>query len=191
MRIFEEYLNRHNIDVPIVHHCNVGTLVLKSENKWLIMSIRWIGHDYHPGQYAIEINYPVHDGYENDCVFSKTNPIYIKWDEYEKFLLEWRNNKENKQFKPVFEPKEVVMAMWEMFVYSCDSWFAKKDSVVKNLLFDSLDRDNDIDLRYKKYKEVLTHIDSSSVNRIWTYEMLSKTQNYSFWLATALNKIVS
>ena len=188
MRIFEEYLNRHNIDVPIVHHCNVGTLILHNMGKYLVMQIRWVSHDYHPGQYCIEINSPIHDGYINDVVFTKNTPIYLKWDEYENFLL---GNSVPNLFKPVADLKEVIMAIWEMFVYSCDSWFAKKDSLIKNLLFESLDKDNLIDLRYKRYKEVLDYIDSPVINRIWRCEMLSKTQNYSFWLATALNKIVS
>lgn len=189
MRIFEEYLKRHNIDVPIVHHCNVGTLILKADGfEWMVMEIRWISHDYHPGQYSIEINTPIHDGYINDCVFTKNSPVYKKWDEYENFLL---GTSVYNKFKPVSDPKEIIMTVWEMFVYSCDSWFAKKDSVVKQLLFESLDKDNSIDLRYKKHKEVLSHVDYSLINRIWTYEMLAKTQNYAFWLSTALNKIVS
>ena len=81
MRIFEEYLKRHNIDVPIVHHCNVGTLILKADGfEWMVMEIRWISHDYHPGQYSIAINTPIHDGYINDCVFTKNSTVYKKWD---------------------------------------------------------------------------------------------------------------
>ena len=191
MRIFEEYLDRHKIDVPIVRHCNIGTLILRGDNRWVTLSIKWENHDYHPGQYHINMNSPIHDGYLNEIIFTKNAPIYKKWDEYENFFLKWGQN--YPRLKPISDPKEVVLAAWEMFVFSCDSWFSKKDSDTKKLLFESLDKDNSIELRYKKYQEMLSiiEIDCPPMLRIWKYEVLVRTQNYAFWLATVLNKIVS
>lgn len=191
MRIFEEYLKRHNIDVPIVRHCSIGTLILRGDNRWAIMSIKWEHHDYHPGQYQIHINSPIHDGYMNEILFTKNSPIYKKWDEYENFFLKWDEN--YPRLKPIADPKEVVLAAWEMFVFSCDSWFSKKDFKIKQLLFESLDKDNSLDLRYDKYQEMINYISDEYplMFRIWKNEVLARTQNYSFWLAAALNKIVS
>ena len=190
MRIFEEYLKRNDIDVPIVHHCNIGTLILRGDNRWSLMNIKWQHHEYHPGQYEITIDSPIHDGHVSNVFFTKNRPILKKWDEYEDFFLNWGKN--HPTLKPVFEVKEVMLSAWEIFVFSFDSWFSKKPEFT-NLLFESLDKDNPVDLRYKKQQELinLISVEYPNIFKIWRYEVLIRTQNYAFWLATLLNKIVS
>src|SRR5271154_5207507 len=114
MRLFEEYLNRHKItDVPVVHHCTTGALILRTtdasvwNNKWVLVTIRWKHDDYHPGRYIIEMNSPVHDGFHTDTIFTQWPPIEKKWHEYEDFLLEWSDNL--KGVKPVRGNKNIIL----------------------------------------------------------------------------------
>ena len=63
MRIFEEYFVRNKItDVPLVHHCKFGSLILKStdvksQSRFMLVNIKWQDHDHHPGQYIFEISF--------------------------------------------------------------------------------------------------------------------------------------
>lgn len=189
MKIFEEYFQRHKItDVPLVHHCTNGALILESFNsqiwrsKWVVFSIRWIDHDHRPGHYLMEINVPVHDGYETGEVFDQQVHVEKKWQEYEDFILDW--SKSVSELKPVIGREAVIFA-WEMFVYVFDSWFLKQPNSLKQKLFQSLDKDNSIQTRYSNYQDVAIFLSTHhpAVMRVWKYEILSKLQHDADWLA--------
>ena len=202
MRLYEEYFKRHGItDVPVVQHCSAGSLIIRStdesrrffSSRWVLFSIRWKDHDHHPGQYHISIDRPVHDGYQQDQLFTAVDlgfchsPITLKWDLYESFVLDLASHLP--PVAPVVGDQEVIMAAWEMFVFSYDSWFLKQPHSVKKLLFESLDKENPIQLRYQNYQDVIVFISTHhpAILRSWKYEVLARVQNYANWLAAILN----
>lgn len=192
MRIFEEYLNRHRINVPVAHHFGSGSLILRTfdssiwKNRWILINIRWEDHDHHPGKYFIEMNSPVHDGYLSETVFSKWSSVMKKWHEYEDFLLDWVDGVNG--VRPVLEEKEVTLAAWEMFVFAYDSWFMKQSGDVKRILFESLDSDRPTNYRYQHFQDVAIFLATHhpAVLRVWKYEVLFRVNNYADWLGNLL-----
>lgn len=197
MRIYEEYLSRHNIDIPFVQYCTNGSLILKtnasrSDWKYQIVSIKWQRHDHRPGQYAIELIEPVHDGYKFDVNFtniqfpSELTLIQKKWDEYEDFILEWVM--QLKDVDPIVEDDESLMALWEMFVYVHDSWFFKQPSDIKKVLYKSLDAENPDRIKY--FNDIMYYLANHHQNilRTWRFEFYFRLQNYANWLAKLINK---
>lgn len=193
MRLFEEYLLRHKIiDVPLVHHCANGTLLLEStdpsqwESRWVLVSIRWIEDDHHPGQYLIEMKVPVHDGYAKGSFFARRRAIEKKWQEYEDYILEWTRILTG--VRPIRGQREVTMSAWEMFTFMSDSWFIKQPAQLKQKLFQSLDKENSIATRYSNYQDVAIFLSTHhpAVMRAWKYEVLAHVQNRADWLANLI-----
>jgi hypothetical protein len=195
MRLFEEYLQRHKItDVPMVHHCSVGTLVLRSvdpvlwKNKWAVVSIVWKVPDFRPGHYLIQINYPIHNGYLTATNFTKNIPIEKKWHEYEDFVLDWVSSL--KGLKPIVGSQEKLLTAWEMFVFVYDGWFVKQPADIKVKLFNTLNKENSIETRYLNYKDIVIFLSTHypAVMRTWKYEFLGGMQTYADWLACLIEK---
>lgn len=195
MRLFEEYFQRHKIDdVLVAHHCSTGALILRTtdsalwKNRWLLVTIRWADHDHHPGEYHIDMNSPVHDGFTTETIFTKWPTTKKKWHEYEDFLLGWAEKL--KGVKPVRGVRNITLAAWEMFVFSYDSWFCRQPFEIKRMLFESLDKDKSADYRYQHYQDVAIFLATHhpAVLRAWKYEVLARVQNYADWLAVIVDK---
>lgn len=188
MRLFEEYFQRHKItDVPLVHHCANGTLLLESESKnsdwnsrWVLLTIRWNEDSHHPGEYLIDLNIPNHDC--GNRLFTSTQVIK-KWQEYEDFMLNWGSTL--KGLRPIINPKEILITAWEMFIFMYDSWFIKQPTTLKSKLFQSLDKENTLETRYSNYQDVAIFLTTHqpAVMRVWKYEVLARVQNCASWLA--------
>jgi len=190
MRLHEEYFNRHNIrGVPVVNHCTQGAVILRTvdpeiwQNRWILVTIKWVEHPQHPGSYNIEFCVPIHDGESRGKLFTRLPTAEKEWDEYEDYLLDWTQKLQG--VVPVRGHKHIVLAAWEMFVYCYDSWFRRQSAELKDLLFRSLDEDLSPDARYIGYQETLIHLSTHhpSVLKAWKYEVLSQVQYYSDWLA--------
>lgn len=199
MRLFEEYLNRHKIDdVPIIRYSNNSCVILKTfsgfkKSNYLILNINWEDHDHHPGQFHIGYIYPIHDGYKTDRIFQKAALLTKKWNEYEDFVLEWVKEAKieinaGKFSLPIKGDQEIVLALWEMFVFAYDSWFMKQSFDIKKTLFHSLDEDLSIAKRYKAHQDVLASLSfyHLGVLKVWRHEVLSFSNNYSKWLVDIL-----
>lgn len=202
MRLYEEYLKRHNIqDVPLAHHCSQTSLCLAVDSlsvwqnvlkqniiqkmpKYAILQIKWEHNDHHPGLYYVNISYPVHDGYLNDSVFYCHRIATLKWQEYEQFVL--NNLIDHLQGTRIFHDfMEITIAAWEMFVLAYDSWFNKQSGELKYLLYESLDKDNDLEKRWGYCQELLRQLQNVSpvTVRCWKYDVFSRINNHSEWLA--------
>lgn len=205
MRIYEEYLNRHNIkNVPIVHHSRSSSLICRLDSnhprwkghKWLLTSILWDHNNHHPGNYRFEMHFPVHDGCSKNCFFTQYNPSVIrsekpsiikKWDEYEDYILDEFCMMEG--LKPVKE-KDAFLTAWEIFVYIYDSWFYQQSHDIKSILYESLDKEKSSKHRYKYYQEIVAFLTNnhSIVLRSWRFDLLIRVQNYADWLATVMEQ---
>lgn len=188
MRIFEEYFQRHNIiDVPLVHHCTNGTLLLETNKKepdwnsrWVLVTIKWVEGAHYPGEYLIEFQTPNYD-----CINNLFSTIHItrKWHEYEDFILQCSSSFPS--FRPITNSSEILIIAWEMFVFMHDSWFAKQSTTLKNKLFQSLNKENDLEIRYSNYQDVVCILakQDSILIQTWEYNILFRTQNCANWLA--------
>src|SRR4051812_38882848 len=118
MRLHEEYFKRHNIQgIPLENHCTQGAVILRTidpdiwQNRWILVTIKWIEHPQHPGSYVIEFCVPVHDGESKGRLFTRLPTAEKEWDEYEDFLLEWTEKLNG--VEPVLGHKQIILAAWE------------------------------------------------------------------------------
>lgn len=187
MKLFEEYLSRHNIiDIPLVHHCNHAFLLLKNDKSWSLLSIDWLPHDRHPGHYVIKIQKPVYDGYLIGKLFTTAVYAEVKWNEYENYLLNQCSFFSG--LKPIAS-KNAVISAWEIFVYTHDSWFSKQNYQIKDKLFKSLDNELSFEERYSAYQDaaMLISTHQPAIMHSWKYELLLKLQNQAMWLEALIN----
>jgi hypothetical protein len=201
MRIYEEYLKRHQIDdVPMAHHAGQSCFFFTSNNRqfWCellnidglfytpaggIIQFKWIGNDHHPGSYDVTMHYQIHDGHKHDKIFANYTIATIKWHEYENFVFSFTQKFKNAQI--IKEENNIINALWEMFVASYDGWFYKQNGDIKYLLFQSLDDEQSKDTRIMYIQEIMKKISYSSPNilRNWKYEVLNRIQYRADWLA--------
>lgn len=207
MRLYEEYLSRHQInDVPMVHHALNSCIFfkLKDINLWAelvnqssiqtyrplygIFQVRWIQSDHHPGHYEASIYNQIHDGYAQDKILNTCQIANLKWHEYENFMQIY--TKKFKKFELIKGQNETFLAGWEMFVGAFDGWFAKQGGDIKYMLFQSLDEDVPVNFRMEYASEILRKISHfhTSVMRSWKNEVFQKIQNYSEWLVKLIEK---
>jgi len=205
MRLFEEYLHRHNLhDVHVVHHCSAASLVLNTResdlwsallNKdfsglmppYAVLNVRWEHNDHHPGHYEINISYPIHDGYKAN-LFCTSSIASIKWHEYESYILALCDRLNG--FEVVRDHRLISLAAWEMFVYSYDNWFLNQGGDIKYLLFESLDKENSFEKRLGCCHELIKKLSMThnSVVRAWKFDVCGKINNHADWLANLIEQ---
>lgn len=210
MRLYEEYLKRHNIDdVPLVHHVNNSCIVFKttdykiwhellsmdslSSSNFILPSagivyIKWIHNDHHPGHYEVSLHHQIHDGYINDQIFSNKVISNLKWHEYESFIHNFMRI--FKKTHLIKDKDEAFILCWEMFVASYDSWFSKQGGDIKYMLFQTLDEELQISTRLDLIAEILKKLayNASGVFRNWKYEVLNKVQHFAEWFVELIDK---
>lgn len=196
MKLFEEYLSRHGLnDIPIVQHYGSyhlgGALLSKSVDSWILITIKWVCHDYRPGSYEINIISPIHNSYDQKNIFKKES-LTKKWDEYEDFLIDWSKNS---ILQPICEKDDIIMSAWEMLVYICDEWFSKQSCVLRHKLFNTLNKENNFETRYLYYSDVIGFLSEKYPNVVksWKSEIFTSLNwgvksSHADWLARLLGR---
>jgi hypothetical protein len=202
MRLYEEYLQRHLLSVPLVRHEDQGSIILRTtdakhwNSRWIFVTIRWQDQGIHPGKYYIEFYSPIHDGYGSGRLFSKSSAKEIEWDEYEDYFLAWSNGLEGFLDRPSREStrvvsgeKEVILTAWEVFLFCYDGWFAAQSSELRSYIDRSIDLDLPLERRYIGYQDSLIYLTARhpAILKSWKYDMLGLVQNYSHWLAQLID----
>lgn len=187
MRLYEEYLNRHKISIPIIHHANNSSLLLKVESsRWIFLTIKWIEGSRHPGIYDIGIKLPIHNGFEKH-IFNAWYSVSKKWDEYEEFLDTWSNSL--KKVEIIENSNYLVLDFFEMFVYIFDSWFQKRSFTLKKNLFDILDKENSLEKRFFAFQDMIIYLSTNHIDvfKVWKHEIFDYLPYYADWLGTLVN----
>lgn len=192
MRLFEEYFKRHNItNVPLVHHDCYGAVIFESKetNKKMIIFISWVDYDVRPGKYIINYSYPVHNGFLENRFFEHHSRTEKTWDQYEPYFIDLASKLKN--VRALENEKEILLTTWEMFLLIYDDWFLTLPSNIKEILFESINKENTINFRYDKYQELYFYIGNNypSILDNWRKLMLIPIiEPYSFWLAKLINE---
>jgi len=188
MHLFEEYLNRQNISIPIVQHCATGIVILKNpDNSKLFLFIKRIESESKPSFYNIILKSPVHDGYRYNAFFKQKKVSVVTWQMYEQFFLD-RNNFENTT--AVCGNKNISLACLEVLAFIYDGWFCEKSSYLKNILYNCLDLDLTLEERFENYNNLINKLHKFEPNIYYNYKknLLLPTENYAEWLAKIINK---
>lgn len=164
MRIFEEYLYRHNIDVPVIEHCSRGVLVLKNE---VIINIFWQNQKNTIGFYRF-----------NECKLKYNyirpfnfNKIY--WHDYENFLKNWIANNDN---IALFDKNEVFYFFCKIFL-KCNK--IKSCEIEKRCIESCIKKSNSKFLlsSWQCYKNYMNNY-SYWLAKIVNQSVLQKQRNY-------------
>ena len=202
MRLYEEYLERHLLNMPIVRHENQGAIILRTtdskhwNSRWIIVTIRWHDQGIHPGKYYVEFYSPVHDGYSTGRLFNKSGAKELEWDEYEDYFLNWSNNmtgfldeSSRKTSFVVKGDKDVILTAWEVFLFCYDGWFTSQCSELRGYIDRSVDLDLLSEERYCGYQDSLIYLTArhTAILKSWKYDVLGLVQKYSYWLAQLID----
>ena len=178
MNIVDDYLIRHNIDIPIVYHTKNAYVFCKAgcvgKTFWKVINIQYFRENYHPSYYLFKVFRPKR--WDRFFEQMKLNSLY--WDDYESYLINWAQSvsKEN-----VCTNVMAKATLWEIFV-SClgnqlshcandDLFFSTIDTEI-----DWQERETNIDIFVHKLRN------HNHLVRTWhevSHDILS---NYSEWL---------
>ena len=143
MFLHEEYLSRHNINLPFVVHGKDSSLILKNTSlpsSWRVFKVCFT-RSGHTCAYRIVYLGFRHNGYRDkkylDVLFESSK---VHYDQLENYLLSTVKIIDFSGFKPVLNFNESMIFLWESFLYTHDAWIAgrfKKDFL--NLVVETLD----------------------------------------------------
>ena len=158
MRLHEEYIHRHKLDVPVVRYDSASQVVLRSKGRplqWRIITCEWRTHGYHPGYFEVCCKSPVRNGYYKENTLKDVIlPKNLHWDEYETGILSIIDRIKD-SFEAVSE-KESAMSAWHIFLFIYDTWFANNmNSDFMGCASESVDLDLDFLSRQAAYKKSL------------------------------------
>jgi hypothetical protein len=190
MNIFEEYLQRNDIKIPIVRHTNFGILILRADkdiwnHNWFVFSIEWQSNSYHPGNYNIQMRSTgFHSKNQNLSCLLKCHSSFEKtWSDYEQFIHSWI--KKANGLEPIIEEKEAILSAWEIFIFINEHWFFRQSIDLKRKLFQSIDLEISVDHRYENHIIFCEteEFKRSDISSTWNNNFLREIKyNYLTWL---------
>lgn len=186
MDLQQEYFARHGLDVaPVCYPDNKGnySIVLKNldakrfkQPRYMVVTITLHKQETHPSYFKITQMLPAHDSQVNgdrtgvSSVWDKK----VYWDEWDTFIRTWTANNMG-ELVPV-SGDELVLAVWEMFMYSHDSWLAQNlHDRQKDGLFTLMDDTLPIKDRLAAVQEVEEMIRGKSKN---VFSTISNLRGY-------------
>lgn len=195
----QEYLGRHNIVLPEVHHTlGKGSLVLRTDSpscdlasRWIMVSLEWMESDRHPGYYEIVVKKPVHDGCSKEMWSSVAGyppQLSLQYEEIEPFFVEFARS--HGKIVPALGSPDLPLANWEIFLYTYDGYLASKASV---RLRDQIEQSIDPAIPdYGRYRSCLRAVDILMDELPQAFEGYSRnihahTQKSLAWLARLVN----
>ena len=120
MNLCEEYIKRHNINIPYVPNIDWGSLFFKIDDQWRILVVNWKEASNHPGYYTFRTLKPVHDGWYAGKYFDRSEEQVVNLDNYEDYVLRFVSS-----VKRCPNKDEIISIAWEMSLYIFDSLIAK------------------------------------------------------------------
>lgn len=192
MRLHEEYILRYGLQVPIIQYDRHSVVLLHSKIRPVcgrLLILEWHPGDNHPGYYEFHYQTPVHDSLGRSIFKSclRTSPVY--WDQYELKLLSLLS--EIREAFVVVPEREDVLAVWQMFLYVCDSFFAKKmEQDFFTLVEHSLSSEFDLEHRMHCFNIALDLVRHrySPAFEVWKYEIMPLAETHSRWLEKLINE---
>ncbi len=190
MRLHEEYIHRHKLNVPVVRYDSTSQIVLRSKAiplEWRIITCRWRSDGYHPGYFEVCCKAPVRNGYYKENTLEDVIlPKNIYWDEYESDILRIVDH-----LKVSFEAvskRESSMSAWQVFLLIYDSWLANNmKSEFMGYASESVGLDIDFISRQEAYKKALSYLCGTEVEDAFTYQMKWWSGRHSKWMEDLIN----
>jgi hypothetical protein len=186
MRLYEEYIKRHNLAVPIISHADYSVLFLRREKAngidWKIFTAQFRRDMQRHGLYQCILNQP-----QRNSIGSGYRPLSsweIEWDCFEDYMLGF-DGKDS----IVTGTQEVMLAAWEIFVFQAERYLVKYAS--NDDFFGSLDLTLSVERRYEHINRFIqtNSFKTCEVYVYWTREMSKSVNDYSHALARVLTSL--
>lgn len=189
MFLHEEYIKRHNINIPVVLRVHRSCVFLKSKTSSMgrILTLSWRNSTRHPGYFEMNYFNVLHNGCEDDTLIHPIRFEDWKWPEYEFEIL--KMVEEIKQDYIAVNSQEVFLAAWFAFLIMCDSWLAKHmNPHFFTLVEASIQSNNDSQSRKIVAIEAIQQLPEKSYARdVWHMMMLPLATCESKWLIGLIN----
>lgn len=192
MRLHEEYIHRHKLNVPVVRYDSTSQVVLHSKAtplQWRIITCRWRTHGSRPrpGYFEVCCKSPVHNGYYKEhTLIDIISPKSFHWEEYEGGILSIIDHLKM-DFEAVKE-KESLLAAWQIFIFIYDSWLANNMNYgFMGCVSESVDFDLDLSSRQSAYKKSLSYLKGTEVEDAFTYQIKWWSGCHSKWMEDLIN----
>lgn len=191
MRLHEEYILRHKLDIPVIRFDNRSNLFMKTKTgppKWNVFTVTWRPQQGKPGFYEFVELEPVH----NAGLFKQnTKEKYIYWEQYETEILNSIANYKELGYCPVPNLFRGLVA-WEMFLYMYDKWLAYRMSTkFYEHVGKSIDQSLDFGIRINACREASRMIsncdDSEKVVETLNLQIMPMANGHSQWLENLIN----
>lgn len=189
MQLHEEYIHRHNLDVPVVRYDSSSQIILRSKEsplQWRIISCRWRTNGYHPGYFEVSCKKPVRNGHYQDNALKNVAMDNLYWDDYERKILNLVSNMKNDYV--AISDKESDLAAWEIFLLIYDTWLSQNmPKEFYEHVCESIDWNSSYSSRKRAYRNSLMYIKGSDVCDAYIYQIKWLSSRHSKWLEDLVN----
>ena len=193
MRLHEEYIRRHQLDIPIICFDSRSNLFLKTKGlvnpHWNIFNITFRQQTSRPGFYEFSRIEPIYNGEGAFKSFDKD--YYVHWDKYEQEITNVVNNYRKFEYYAVAKNERTLVA-WEMFLFMFDRWLAERmNAEFYKLVSTSITPDLDNKERTIAYMEASRMLprcsDSDNVLDMLNNRIMPMAKGHSQWLEDLVN----
>lgn len=192
MRIHEEYVLRHRLNIPLIRFDSRSNLFLKTKDtpfRWSIFNIVWRPQIGKPGYYEFVQMQPLHNG--QGAFNCREKDHYVHWDKYEFEVIKIvKEYKDNGYYSIPSQFRNFMV--WEMFLYMYDGWISKKmDSNFYRQVELSTSAELDYELRSNALKRAVNYLtdseDSEKIIKKFNYQIMPMVNGHSKWLEDLVN----
>lgn len=190
--IMQEYLNRHNIDYPVIQRPtknNNITLLFKSKknnikSKYTLLCIAAEYPPHSPVCYKLDWYESVH----NSNAFNQVAPcITTQWDEYEPDLLALADNFED--MFSIVDAKTLDLYIFEIYLYCNDEMISTYPLSLQRQFWETVNENIELEIRLKKLEECIEQIHKNkALLTKWIQISTYIKSSYAFWLGNLFNK---
>ncbi len=187
MRLHEEYIHRHRLQLPVFRYDNRSNLFLRSKDtpvRWSVFHIIWRPPQKGPGFYEFLNLQPKHNGHASmEDTLSET---YVYWENYEIEVAKILTQFKKQELFPVPSWQRKIMA-WEMFLYMFDDWLSKRMNdhfyqYVQRSLSQNLNHEERMLAFTQARFSILNSRDSAKIVEILDKQILPMSNGHSQWL---------
>ena len=184
MKLIEEYLKRHDLNVPMIYRQNNLVLFTKQKNEfpYHIHNLHLHKQQGHPNVYRMTVSRPIHNGFKGDKFVERLSEDEIPWEDYEASVV----GMANKKSLALSNPMDIGLAAWEMFIHVYDSIlvsYANNDA-----FYSTIDPNLSAEKRYENYKTVYAHFDGIKQTDGFRRELEKWMSNYWIFPPTVEKK---
>jgi hypothetical protein len=192
MRLHEEYILRHNLNIPVIRYDSKSNLFLKTKEapfRWSIFNISWRNQSGRPGFFEFTRMEPLYNGNGAFRCADKGHCVY--WDKYESEIFQVLQEYKEKKFFAV-QNKIRNLVAWEMFLYMYDEWISER---MDDRFYQQVERSTmptlDIGTRTVAYRIASRMLadshGSDKAIQMLNYQIMPMINGHSNWLENLAN----